>query len=421
MDVGTDFKIESLQGVLVLSAIPVVLIALWAEYFGKYIESMEPRELDDEREECQRQSRLVAFCGVIAQVSANLIAFSQFKVPAWIAYLVFLFSVGLQALVQRSLDQKLKGREQTTKQAGFGLSAVFWVLVDIAVYWVVVLSFVGAARFLGPMIGQGPFVKEGAMFLGGLVGMFAGIGVNYALAPLFFRQMFPCKELKDAHALQLFGQCFRRAGISEPSYYLMELDHFGVNNAMIAGFKFGKGPFRPALFITRGLLKDLSYAELEAVVLHEVSHLHLNHITKRFTYGFGALLFATALALVVVGALGLLLPMPIAVGIGIFVMLSPFAAPYLLIKSLSKKQEFEADSHAVLRLGARGEALISVLEKLEMQHEALLGKLKIQKQVHSKKADTHPTTEDRIDAIKKILAQMPKEAVPQSVDSKQAA
>lgn len=425
-----DVSFDSIKGLTILSAIPVVLIALWADYFERYLSALTPEQMAEEREDNQNQNRLVLFCGLVAQASAALIGYSYWKLPGWVSYLAFLGAAAIQASAHLNLDRKLKGPGIPGNTRNFGLRSLIWVFVDITVYWMVVLAFVGLAAWVSPALSKDPGFTEFSMFLGGILGMFVGVGVNYALAPVFFKQMFPCRPLDDPYALQLFSECFERAGVRAPHFYLIDMDHFGLNNAMIAGFKSGRGPFRPALFVTRGLLKDLTRNELEAVVLHEVSHLALNHILKRFIYGFLTLIGATAIALLVVGALALVLPQSAAILLGVLVMLTPFVAPFLLIRRLSKSQEFEADAFAVTKLGAKGYALISVLRRLEEQQEASLRRMKSrsgvgapanahpvsegapaskEEKVNEKRAksDSHPATEDRISAISRLLGADP--------------
>jgi Zn-dependent protease with chaperone function len=206
--------------------------------------------------------------------------------------------------------------------------------------------------------------------------------------------MVPETRLEDPGVCAMLDRCFRRAGISQPSYWVIEVENFKANNAMIAGFRNGKGWFRPGLFITKPLLKNCPPEELEAVILHEVSHLALNHLRKRFFFSFGAVMAAiTATAACLVTA-QLVLPAPAAQWLVLACATLSFVIPFVAIKKQAHRQELEADVFAIVRLGATLEAVAGALRRIDRLNDRS-GDQKDSMLLLSE-GGGHPATEQRI-------------------------
>jgi Zn-dependent protease with chaperone function len=198
----------------------------------------------------------------------------------------------------------------------------------------------------------------------GIVGVLGGLGINFALGPVYVRRMFPVSKLEDSRLVDSIEKCFARASLQSPSFHVIEIQREAVGNAMIAGFRWGRGFFRPGLFISRGTIEQLSSEELEAVVLHEVSHVALRHLARRLAYSVGIVL-----AIATIGSFCLMLLHTLAGqgNSGIFgpaLAVVAFLLGFQLLNRQNRFHEFEADIHSIEKLGSSPEHLARALQKI---------------------------------------------------------
>jgi Zn-dependent protease with chaperone function len=219
-----------------------------------------------------------------------------------------------------------------------------------------------------------------ATLFGTFLGILTALTLSFAIAPYTMRKMLPLRPLQEDAKQNMIKNCFAQAGLAPPETWVIEIDQFRSANAMIAGFTRGKGPFKPALFITKTLLEHFPEEEIKAVVLHEVSHLAFNHLRQRFVLGFLSVIGATlSMALFILVApkfatLGLLISM---------------AMPFILMRQQNQRQELEADREAILKFGASFEGLAGALRRIDQLNNPQL-----------KLSGGHPATERRLILIR---------------------
>ena len=202
-------------------------------------------------------------------------------------------------------------------------------------------------------------------------------------------------------------------------------DLYVVEDPQANAFATGRNPEHAVVCVTTGLLEKLDYYELEGVLAHEVSHIKnydilLSTVVSIFV-GFIVMLADTISRIVFWGGLrdndsdnkgnGILM----LIGL-VLLILSPIFGTLMQL-ALSRKREFLADSTAV-ELTRNPDGLISALQKLESDPNELEtansatanmyivnpfrkdgDKGKRQK---SSIWSTHPSTEDRIAALRSI-------------------
>ena len=202
-------------------------------------------------------------------------------------------------------------------------------------------------------------------------------------------------------------------------------DLYVVEDPQANAFATGRNPEHAVVCVTTGLLEKLDYFELEGVLAHEVSHIKnydilLSTVVSIFV-GFIVMLADTISRIVFWGGLrdndsdnkgnGILM----LIGL-VLLILSPIFGTLMQL-ALSRKREFLADSTAV-ELTRNPDGLISALQKLESDPNELetansatanmyivnpfrkdgdKGKRK-----KSSIWSTHPSTEDRIAALRSI-------------------
>ena len=191
------------------------------------------------------------------------------------------------------------------------------------------------------------------------------------IAPLFNK----FEPLADESLKSRVNQLMERCGFAAKGLFVMDGSRRSAHaNAYFTGFGNSK---RVVFFDT--LLKQLSPAEVEAVLAHELGHFKHKHITKRMVMMFGVSLLGFAL-------LGWLSQQPwFYSGLGVDILQSKYlgvpaennalalllfmlAVPVFsffitpLMSAMSRRDEFEADAYAMQQ--ADGAQLASALLKL---------------------------------------------------------
>ncbi len=229
----------------------------------------------------------------------------------------------------------------------------------------------------------------------------------------------PATKEEDLKLVNILDSLMVTAGLSKkPDLYV-------VDDNQPNAFATGRNPEHAVICVTTGLLKKLSYYELEGVIAHEMSHIKnydilLSTIVSVFVGFIVMLSDMFSRALFWGGAKdrdedskanGILM----LIGL-IFLILSPIFGTLMQL-ALSRKREFLADSTAV-EFTRNPDGLISALEKLENDQNELevansatanmyiVNPFKKNGDKGKRKSSslwsTHPSTEDRIEALKNI-------------------
>lgn len=401
MDVAP--AVNALAALAILSAIPVVSLALWADSFGRGIERQS-----------EGTPRLAGVVALIVQFSLFMATTGLRRQAPVAGYACFLVAVFLQIRIQMAAERKLRGAEfeallpngaratppspitTGANDMGIALRAFFWATFGGALYVSAFALPVLATALATKALRLSPAQASFALIASAVAGMMAGLAVNFALAPLYLRKVLPVRPMGDATdgrtraLLPRLEGCFSNAGLAPPALWIIDSPDAGrarEATAMIAGFPSGKGWFRPALFISRGMLEALTDDETVAVALHEVAHVRLRHLRRRFLYS-GALIFGTtAAATFLVFLASLAAPegeLKNLVGYG--AAAGAFLLTFKRLGAQSRGQEIEADLHSVASLGGDPGALAAALRKLDAANGQKTGY-------------THPATDARVKAL----------------------
>ena len=199
-----------------------------------------------------------------------------------------------------------------------------------------------------------------------------------------------------------------------------------VDDAQPNAFATGRNPENAVICVTTGLLEKLDYYELEGVIAHELSHIKNYDIrlscVVSVMVGFIVMLSDIFSRTLFWGGLkdrdnddskanGILM----IIGL-VFLILSPIFGTLMQL-ALSRKREFLADSSAV-EITRNPDGLISALQKLENDPNQLetannatanmyivnpfKKDLKNGKKKSSSIWSTHPSTQDRIEALRSL-------------------
>lgn len=229
----------------------------------------------------------------------------------------------------------------------------------------------------------------------------------------------PATKKENLQLVNILDSLMITAGLpKKPDLYVVE-------DPQANAFATGRNPEHAVICVTTGLLEKLDYYELEGVLAHEVSHIknydiRLSTVVSIFV-GFIVMLADTVSRIAFWGGLrdndsdnkgnGILM----LIGL-VLLILSPIFGTLMQL-ALSRKREFLADSTAV-ELTRNPDGLISALQKLEGDPNELetansatanmyiVNPFKKDgdkgKRKKSSIWSTHPSTEDRIAALRSI-------------------
>jgi heat shock protein HtpX len=150
-----------------------------------------------------------------------------------------------------------------------------------------------------------------------------------------------------------------RAGIPTPRLYVSR-------SAQPNAFATGRSPQHAAVCVTEGLLRTLSWEEIQGVLAHELAHVRnrdilIGSVAAAVAMGITFVASMARWALIFGGGRGDDRDNPLA-GL-LMLILAPVAAG-LIQMAISRSREYEADASAARLLGT-GEPLARALEKLE--------------------------------------------------------
>lgn len=333
-----------------------------------------------------RRAGFVCICAQTLVFLVSSIAGEVLLTGLSILYWVFGYVCALFAHNQVSYPARARLRRLTATRADalkFGLR-MFSSQISLYVGYGVISTVVGF--LLHPWIG----------FAATPIAVLAGLFAIAYVSPVFVRWMMPCRAIEDPALIEWITEVFARAEMPVPSLWFLEIDRFQSHNAMVAGLSWGRGPCRPGLFITRSLVRELSRAELEAVLLHELSHLKLHHVRKRMLAGLAAFLIALSVGLVAFSVLQDWLPVAMMSGLTALWVGVNIAFQLYLVRHVVRRQELEADESAV-RMGASLEALASALLTLTRLNDQ--SETEKDPTTYLNPAAAHPTPRERIDLL----------------------
>ena len=229
----------------------------------------------------------------------------------------------------------------------------------------------------------------------------------------------PATKAEDLKLVNILDALMISSGLPvKPRLYV-------VDDMQPNAFATGRSPQNAVICVTTGLLEKLDYYELEGVIAHEMSHIKNYDIrlscVVSVMVGFIVMLSDLFSRTLFWGGLkdrdseskgnGILM----LVGL-IFLILSPIFGSLMQL-ALSRKREFLADATAV-EFTRNPDGLISALEKLENDPNQLetannatanmyiVNPFKKDSKNGKKRSSsiwsTHPSTEDRIEALKNL-------------------
>ena len=387
------------KGLIVVTAILTVLYALWTEYFSQSLDRAkeEKRELDKNAE--LSKLRMAGICMVFCQFGLFLSSSEVRTAHPLAANFSFIAAMLIQGILQARLERKIGRKpEEAAADVKEGLRALLWSSVAGLTYLAVLCTLLFSSFFLAELTHASLVIKGTMVFAGAILGVVGGLGFNFALGGFFLRKTLPSVKLTDVELERTLNERFADAGITPPGFWVIETNRTRFANAMIAGFPRGRGIFKAALLISRNVVSGLTPDEIQAVVRHEIAHITLEHLRKRFQLACMMILASTAASTLFVLVMNILIPGSQTL-LGI---IAAVIASFYTFRTLAKQNyfhEIEADVHSIDHLGGNFEDYASALRKL-----AKLNGFQETNQTERVFAGAgHPATENRIKITRNYL------------------
>ncbi len=267
------------------------------------------------------------------------------------------------------------------------------------------------------------------VFIGRLIGGPAGMvtafiialimnGVSYWFSDRIVLAMYHAKEALPDEAPQLYqivGGLAQKANLPLPKIYIIPSQ---TPNA----FATGRNPRHAAVAVTKGILNILDHDELEGVLAHELSHVRnrdilIGSIAATIAGAIFMLSYIARFAALFTGYRGSRNRGGGIVGLLVVTIVAPIAA-MLIQMAISRSREYQADSSAGI-LSGQPLALASALKKLHSMNKKIPIKAN-PSTAHmfivspltggglANLFSTHPPVENRIEALKRLDANLQK-------------
>ncbi len=395
---------KPLVGILTASAIPVVMFALWAEYF---CEDWRKARDDGEPEETESSIFRLRLAGLLSTTLQLVIFLATAPIRKedalsgiwglWITLAALVFQRVHQASIERTLLEATVDEKQEVRPSILGPS-LLWAFAGVAIY----LGILGGTLFatavaIAVFKWSGP-AAVGAVIVGTISGYTLALGANFVISPWILGKMLPSGRFPEGKRHSLIEGWFMQAKTPTPELRVLAPGApLQGSNAWVSGVSwFASSRLRPTLWLTPRLLESLDDLELEAVVKHEIAHLKRHHLTQRFLLAWSMsilVLFSVAGAMVLSAWLPVSQTGPILPAFSLFLAVTMVWGSIRALGEQSRGHELEADRICVTELGARASALVSALKKVESTHPTTaMGH-----------GASHPVLELRILALKPLV------------------
>lgn len=405
---------RSLLGLFIAAAIPVVMFALWGEYFKEDLrENTEDNgDLDADEVLHERLAR-VRIAGLVSTVLQLVIFLSTTPIrqQSPLGSVIGLAATLVGLLIQRGIQLQLEGEFLPKSAPSTPANAspphslqtsLFWSIAGMLLYFGLLSGSVFTSAILVAVLKLRGAMALATIGAGAVIGYTLALASNFILSSWFFKKLISSEEVQDASTIILLRKWFSESKVIAPEFRRISPDITKSTNAWVTGFPYQFYLPRPTLWMTTPLLANLSNetqrAELEAIIKHEAAHMRLNHLAKRL---FLTWTISLVVLITMAASLGLnsyFRSQNIASMIPFFSLVGAFFLLWGSFKKLqlqAHEQELEADRFSVETLGASAIALISALKRADETNQALGRSLPVG-------FGSHPSTLERIIALQPL-------------------
>jgi Zn-dependent protease with chaperone function len=330
---------------------------------------------------------------------------SVYLVLLFLGFVVYQFFVKhLERHIQVPLSESFRKNLIKELRVNFAL-----VLLPILIYSLFNLTFQ-----------EGVFQEWGSLWFIGLLFNIIFVSVlTIVCTVIVMLKLIPNREISEPEYLQIINRRLGQVGMPGMRVRWIETD---IKNAFVVGLKLLRFS-NQTMFLGRSLRTRLNFAEFDAVICHELSHVANRHIHKRLIdllKNFISVIMGVVILMFLVIGFSFLywgedasLYTQTTAALSIILCLSWVIFNYALLFDTIRSHEFEADAYAVMELGADPKSWQSALEKLTTPDELpeylktriSNGKKGRVRSWLSKYFSTHPDLKTRIDSLNTKIEQ----------------
>lgn len=360
-----DFERAALAWAI-LTVIPVVIFAIWADGFGRYIKDQFIKRPQFDKEIEIEKVRTASLFVILFQFTLFLGSSEVRHAFPMFSQITFFLGVSSQLILQYLTERKIRPADQEIVKL-VTRALISWLLGGV-LYLAILIGSIKVASICAEKLHANPNLSALLILAGGISGIIIGLGINFALGPFHLKKILPTSLIIDQRLKKSLELCFTRANLKIPNILIIELTRLRVANMIFTGFQKGKGWIYPTLFISRSLLDSLSHREVETVTFGHISHVALKHLRKRFLFSLALILGTTLTSIAAVWISKVIFSPQIAFEvIGPAVALSSFFVSFKLLTQQSRNQELEADLYSIEKLGVGFDEFSQALRKLDAQ------------------------------------------------------
>lgn len=364
----------ALKGLILLSAIPIVLFALWSDYFMRGVEIARRDNPDFNASEESLKVRLAGALTLLMEAVVFLGTAELRDTFPILTYSFFIGSVAVIVMLQQSYENTIQPSAPPGSEQDPDRENIFHILGKLILSWALTLvahlffffSSIIVGALIAHQLGVPPSIRAFFIICSGALGIFFSLGLNLALGPIQFRKTFPVSDLADPMIKVLCERAFIKSGLLAPRFQVIETRVLQIAYPIISGFQFFKGRFRQTVYFSRITLATLSGHELEAILLNQVSHICLRHMRNRMALSLGLVLFTAlpTMGLIQLNHGDLHLTGGFSI-LGFVLLALSFLISFKALERQRRIQILEADLYCIRSLGAKMDVLISAIQKLD--------------------------------------------------------
>lgn len=433
---------QAVMGLAVLAAIPVVLFALWAEYFGQYIDNLEKHDPKYDRKLELDRAKMASTCVLLFEVVLFVGSMDVLKIYPKLCSATLIAAIVFLGITQAGIERRLRplpgtpspestpvparkedggsNISETAPTTANPLRALLFAAFGGFSY---VLTLMGTVRVFVWIAQTLHFSDQNAalfVMFGAAVGIFGGLLLNFALAPWQMRNSLPVYRLPEGSVRTELETVFKNIGKPKFEFYVINVEGARTLTALVSGFSFGRGLFQPAVFISKSLMSQLTPEEFKAVIAHEAAHIAHNHLFKRVVLSASLIVALTFVSIFGVLLIHALFPnnapdafAPVEMFFGLISLVLTFRT----LAKQSRKHESEADWICVSQYGSNFVDWSNALRKIDALNGVSASKPanNLWTQFFGR---GHPDTETRISVIETLLTRSGKLPLRNPVEDK---
>ena len=243
MDADAQKVSLTLQSFFILSAIPLAIFALWADYYGRHIDKLKADHVNFDAEMESARIRLASVSVIIFQLILLLSSSALRRSHPFAVNGLLVAAVLIQGWMQAQAEKKLGlPQENSRDRVKRGLIGFVWISTSVLAYMFIVLLSTTLFGFIAHVLGASQSAGFILNSLGAIAGLVIGMGLNFALAPVHLRMLIPTTRVGIARASRKLPRSLSILWTCSPRFVFDEITRWPGRYGFHQRFSLGKRP-----------------------------------------------------------------------------------------------------------------------------------------------------------------------------------